>query len=74
MTPLLGGLLLNWRVFLCLNLGADFRGDPGAVALSGALHPVFVSTLGTFKLMFWLNVERVKSYTILFFICNTSGK
>lgn len=48
-TPLLGGLLLNWRVFLCLNLGGPLCGDPGPVALRGALQPVFASGLGTSK-------------------------
>lgn len=53
-TPLLGGLLLNCRVFLCLNLGADLRGEPGAVALRGALLPVFPSGLATSKFMLLL--------------------
>lgn len=32
MTPFLGGLLLNWRVDLCLNLGGPLWGVPGAMA------------------------------------------
>lgn len=54
MIPLLGGLLLNWRLFLCLNLGGPLRGDPGPVVLSGALLPVFASGLGTSKFILML--------------------
>lgn len=51
MTPLLGGLLLNCRVFLCLNLGGP---DPGPVALTGALPPDFASGLATSRFMLLL--------------------
>lgn len=51
MTPLLGGLLLNWRVLLCLNLGGP---DPGPGTLRGALLPVFASGLATSKFILLL--------------------
>lgn len=51
MTPLFGGLLLNWRVLLCLNLGGppEPPGPEGpAVARIGALLAAFLtSTLPT---------------------------
>lgn len=64
-TPLLGGLLLNCREFLCLNLGAGLRGVPGPVALRGALLPVFPSGLATSKFMlslFWLEKNSHKIF------------
>lgn len=45
MTPLLGGLLLNWRLLLCLILGGP---DTGLVALRGALL-LLASSLVTFR-------------------------
>lgn len=59
MTPRLGGLLLNWRVFLCLNLGGPLRGEPGAVALVAAFFPDFTSVWATSRfilLFYWLVV------------------
>lgn len=45
-TPLLGGLLLNWRLLLCLNWGGP---DSGPVALRGALLPILASGLARSK-------------------------
>lgn len=47
MTPLLGGLLLNCRVDLCLNRGGALWGDPGPVVRVGFLLPALCSELET---------------------------
>lgn len=36
-TPFFGGLLLNWRVDLCLNLGGPLWGLPGPVTRMATL-------------------------------------
>lgn len=45
MTPLLGGLLLNCRVDLCLKRGGPLCGDPGLVARFAILLPALCSDL-----------------------------
>lgn len=46
MTPLLGGLLLNCLVDLCLKRGGPLCGDPGPVARVAILLPALCSDLG----------------------------
>lgn len=45
MMPLFGGLLLNCRVDLCLNLGGPLCGDPGPVARVAILLAALCSDL-----------------------------
>lgn len=51
MTPLLGGLLLNCRVDLCLKRGGPLCGDPGPVARVAILLPALCSDLDMFTFM-----------------------
>ena len=61
--PFFGGLLLNWRVCLCLNLGGPLRGVAGPPV---TLVADFISALGASRFML-RSYRRVGDFT------NTSG-